>query len=109
MNRLPVKLQELLTPEPNTGCWLYTGARLSSNGYARVWWERREQQLHRVVYKLLIGPIPSERPLLDHGCCVRACANPFPHAGAHGLEPVTVAVNTHRGSAVLFRRTEDEA
>lgn len=104
LDALPPRLADLLTPEPNTGCWLYVGTRFTSNGYPRVWWRDRERVLHRVVWELLRGPIPPGL-LLDHGCRVRLCSCPWPHNGVCH-EPVTARENTLRGEAVLFAPVE---
>lgn len=77
-----------------TPCWLWLG-RLNRNGYGRVWWSGTEPVTHRVVYEIIIGVIPDDH-LLDHLCLRRSCCNPW------HLEPVTHAINTHRGRAVLF-------
>lgn len=95
-DRLPPRIQELLIPVPWSGCWLFVGHRESRNGYARVWWDGQELQLHRVVFTLIRGPFPAEL-LLDHRCRVRPCCNPW------HLEPVTDQVNVSRGAAILFR------
>jgi hypothetical protein len=79
-----------------SGCWLWGGGWDSGNGYGKVWW-CRAAMAHRVVYEVLVGPIP-EGLVLDHGCRTRPCCNP------DHLEPVTVAVNTNRGEAVLFSK-----
>lgn len=86
-------------PEPNTGCWLYVGIWDSANGYGKISWNGRHMMLHRVVYELIVGPIPDGR-VLDHKCRVRACCNP------DHLEPVTVRENTLRGAAVLFPKNK---
>lgn len=63
--------------------------------------------LHRLVWLELAGEIPAATPVLDHvakrGCTSRACVWP-PH-----LEPVTVRINTLRGTsfaAVNFAKDE---
>jgi predicted XRE-type DNA-binding protein len=55
-------------------CWEWKSA-LDSRGYGRVWFDGKVQKAHRVVYELVIGPIPEgEGP---HGTCVcHACDNP---------------------------------
>lgn len=70
-------------------CWLWI-AQISLGGYGVFWFENRGQSAHRVVYKLLIGPIP-EGLSIDHLCRVRRCVNP------HHLEPVTQKENALRG------------
>jgi hypothetical protein len=77
------------SPEPNTGCWLWTEGD-NGRGYGRVCRDNRMRQAHRVFYELLIGPIP-EGHELDHTCRVTFCVNP-----AH-LEPVLHKINVQRG------------
>jgi len=77
-----------LTPEPNTSCWLWTGAQ--SRGYGRVLRGGAMWQAHRWVYERLVGPVASELQL-DHLCRTRCCCNP------DHLEPVTPRANTLRG------------
>ena len=98
MNRLPERFQAKIAPVwTRYGiCWMWDGWN-SGNGYGKVWWEGKGEMAHRVVYELLVGPIP-EGLILDHTCRNRGCCNP-----AH-VEPVTTLVNTLRGDAVLFRR-----
>lgn len=67
----------------NTRCWLFEGP-LNDKGYGYS-----SDLVHRVVYEILVGPIP-EGLELDHLCRVRNCYNP-----AH-LEPVTHAENMRR-------------
>jgi hypothetical protein len=85
------RLDAKISPEPNTGCWLWTGC-LTSKGYGHFGLNRRAILAHRAAYELLVGPIPSGLEL-DHLCRVRSCVNP-----AH-LEPVTHAENVRRGAA----------
>lgn len=101
-DRLPLRLQTMLTPEPNCGCWLYVGRWNSGNCYAKCSWEGRDRMLHIVVYELIVGPVPPGL-LLDHLCRVRWCSNPY------HMEPVTVGVNTRRGNATLFKRRDEYA
>jgi hypothetical protein len=108
------------------GCWEWTGAILKApvhkphiGGYGRVrtcvGGRRGHVYAHRYVYEALVGPIPADRPQLDHLCCDpawcaggptcphRRCVNP-----AH-LEPVTLAENRRRASrhAKQCKRSHD--
>ncbi len=71
-------------------CWLWVG-RLEG-GYGRTKVVGVHWPAHRVIYTLLVGPIP-EGLVLDHLCRVRHCVRP-----AH-LEPITEAENIRRGRA----------
>lgn len=71
------------------GCWLWT-ASLSPGGYGKAYYEHRHWRAHRLIYTLLVGPIP-DGLTLDHLCSVRACVNP-----AH-LEPCDAEENKRRG------------
>lgn len=87
------RLMDHVSPEPNSGCWLWTGSILNSgrgHGYARIHVNRRVQLAHRVAYELVRGPIP-EGLELDHLCRVRCCVNPY------HLEAVAHSVNVLRG------------
>src|ERR1700683_4372879 len=75
-----------VSPEPNCGCWLWTGA-MSPVGYGRFWMGGRTARAHRASFILFNGPIPSGMTV-DHvchdpavcefgtGCVHRSCVNP---------------------------------
>lgn len=90
-----------VSPEPNTGCWLWT-ASLGPKGYGRAFVGHRQRRpAHVVAWELLRGPVPDGRQL-DHLCRVRSCVNP------DHLEPVTNRENVLRGqgpSAQNARKT----
>lgn len=71
-------------------CWLWQGSRNKPHGYGRVTVNYRNLYLHRVIYELLVGPIP-EGLHIDHLCRQPSCCNP-----CH-LEAVTCLVNVRRG------------
>lgn len=71
MNDLPDRLVSKLEMGD---CWRWTGAK-DQDGYGSIWWEKRKQRVHRVVWQMLVGPIPNTLQI-DHLCRVRSCANP---------------------------------
>lgn len=64
------------TPEPNTGCWLWTRS-LANGGYGTVSMGRGafRPRAHRVAWELAHGPIPDNQCVL-HKCDTPACINP---------------------------------
>lgn len=63
-----------VSPEPNTGCWLWTG-HVSKDGYGRFGIKRTAHEAHRVSYRLFTADIP-DGLCVDHICKVRSCVNP---------------------------------
>lgn len=63
-----------VSPEPNTGCWLWTG-RERSCGYGRMSVANRTELAHRLAYKLFRGSIPLGLSVC-HRCDQPACVNP---------------------------------
>jgi len=59
---------------PFSGCWVWTGAAVE-DGYGQISVDGAFKRAHRVVYELLVGPIPRGAKLL-HRCDVPACVNP---------------------------------
>lgn len=100
------RIGKLFTPEPNTGCWLWTGAVLPK-GYGVFGRKtvRGSRQIagpaHRASYELFRGPIPKGLHL-DHLCRQPSCVNP------DHLEAVTPRENNARSrslSAVNAKKT----
>lgn len=63
-----------VSPEPNTGCWLWTAA-VSAAGYGVMGMASKVVYAHRFSYELHCGDIPKNQEL-DHICRVRSCVNP---------------------------------
>ena len=71
---LTSRLVEYVSPEPNSGCHLWTGA-LNFYGYATSYWKGLRIGMHRVAFELANGPIPKGLSVC-HSCDVRCCVNP---------------------------------
>jgi len=74
------------------GCLVWQGA--TDRGYGRILVDNLSRRVHRVMWELSIGPIPSGLTI-DHLCRNRACADVL------HMEVVTIGVNVRR--AVPFR------
>lgn len=81
------RFMAFVSPEPNTGCWLWAGAA-TSVGYGALSLKGLVLA-HRRSWELFRGPIP-EGLHIDHKCRVRICVNP------DHIEPVTPAENNRR-------------
>ena len=88
---LPERIRERIRISPITGCWLWQGGKFKG-GYGSGWWQGRDWQVHRLVWKLLKGRI-SRKKTLDHLCRRRNCVNP-----TH-MEQVPLRVNILRGNS----------
>lgn len=75
----------LVSVEPNTGCWLWTGG-LRVRDYGQF----DNKLAHVAAYEIFVGPVPDGLEL-DHVCRVHLCVNP------RHLEAVTHAENMRRG------------
>jgi hypothetical protein len=56
------------------GCWLWTGGTCGS-GFGAVAVNGRIERVHRIVYSLLVGPIPPHESI-RHRCHVPNCVRP---------------------------------
>jgi HNH endonuclease len=59
--------------DPQTGCVRWTGAH-NQKGYGRISYLGRLRQVHRLIYELLVEPIPPGLTV-DHVCGTKACIN----------------------------------
>lgn len=95
--KLCERVERLTSPEPNTGCWLWTGA-VSKNGYGTMTVGGKTRMAHRISYSAYKGAIPDGLHI-DHRCKVRSCVNP-----SH-LEAVTVGENNRRSPKPIVLAT----
>lgn len=63
-----------VSPEPNTGCWLWLGS-LTNWGYGTFWFGGDRYGAHRFSYWLHVDVIPEGLFVLHH-CDVPSCVNP---------------------------------
>lgn len=84
------RFMAFVVPEPNSGCWLWTGY-VNSDGYAQFGVNGSSVGAHRWAYKRFVGEV-SAPLMLDHKCRVRSCVNP------DHLEAVTNRENARRGA-----------
>ncbi len=74
------RFMKFVSPEPNSGCWLWTGAYFQGpwdRTYGMFWMgeKRRAAAAHRVSYELHRTSIP-DGMYIDHRCRVKECVNP---------------------------------
>lgn len=83
-------------PEPNSGCWLWTG-QLAGAGYPTIYTGEggmagRRRYAHRTSYEVFVGSVPSGL-VVDHRWNTPCCVNP------DHLRPATQRHNVMRGSS----------
>lgn len=63
-----------VSPEPNSGCWLWTGG-VASNGYGMFWFNGKVDTAPRQSYRMFCGEIVDDLHIM-HKCDVKLCVNP---------------------------------
>lgn len=88
------RVRDRIRVNPDTGCWEWTGAvipiKFRNGGYGVIGYNQRQRRIHRMVWEILMGSIPSGLES-DHLCRNRNCGNP------DHLELVTHLENVRRG------------
>lgn len=75
VNDLTARFEQNTQPEPNSGCLLWLGRVAKHNGYGQLSVSNREEQAHRVAYRMTKGEIPTGLMVL-HSCDQPSCVNP---------------------------------
>lgn len=68
------RFNKYVSPEPNTGCHLWTGA-VRRDGYGAFTIDKTMYGAHRALWLLLYGFIPSGA-YVCHKCDIKVCVNP---------------------------------
>jgi HNH endonuclease len=66
---LEEQFMQFVSPEPNSGCWLWDGDCFNDYGRFNKDWA------HRVSYRFFVGQIPKKKQVLHH-CDIGVCVNP---------------------------------
>lgn len=69
------RFEDFISPEPNSGCWLFDGGDSIYSGYVRIMDRPKRKLVHRFAYERFRGPIPPGL-CVCHTCDVRCCVNP---------------------------------
>lgn len=68
------RFEAKFVPEPNSGCWLWTGG-INEHGYGIFWNGERLEKAHRFSYRTAGNELSADLDLL-HRCDTPACVNP---------------------------------
>ncbi len=72
-----VRFWEKVSPEPNTGCWLWMGS-VGNGGYGVIQVDKKQIRAHRAAWLLMRGPVP-DGLLVCHRCDNPLCVNVESH------------------------------
>lgn len=78
--------------DPETDCWIFTGA-LTKGGYGKIWVKGKFLSPHRLSYEMFVGPIPEGLHMDHFKCQNRRCFNPL------HVRPVTPRENALRSDS----------
>lgn len=65
---------EQFEPEPNTGCWLWTGS-ITGRGYGSIKDKYKTRSAHKASYEIHNGEVPKGM-FVCHTCDTPSCVNP---------------------------------
>lgn len=105
----PVKNKEYIygrsIPEPNSGCWLWIGAK-HSGGYGAVRLNGTAMASSRATWIIFNGEIPKGMQI-NHKCNVRLCVNPdhlYVGTAKQNLEDISRDIETCKKRSVKLSR-----
>lgn len=64
-----------VSPEPNSGCWLWSGDHVP-DGYGRIMVNGRRMKAHRLAAAVFMELAADDPRIVCHRCDVPACVNP---------------------------------
>lgn len=75
MDRVIALIEQNMTPDPNSGCWLWTG-RVDRQGYGLLWLpgEKRQARAHRLSFEAFV--CAANDLAICHHCDNPSCVNP---------------------------------
>ncbi len=102
---LKSRFEKYVIPEPNTGCWLWTGFS-GHCGYGRINIARKSKLAHRVSYELYKQKIPDGLCAL-HKCDTPACVNPNHIFIGTKADNIADMVKKGRARNIIYRKGEE--
>jgi len=102
MEHIIERFRVKMAPEPNSGCFLWTGA-ITSAGYGAFKIAGKVYLAHRLAWEFSRGAIPAGLQV-NHHCDVRSCCNP-----SHlflGTQVDNMADMIRKGRSGSFKITE---
>jgi hypothetical protein len=85
-------------------CWQWTG-QIAAQGYGKISRNGRKVAVHRVIYELLVGPIPLRHEII-HNCAHRSCCNPA-HLDRKTRGQLLGISRTTHGAARALKQTRE--
>lgn len=74
--KIEIRFQRYVMPEPNSGCWLWMGGAHRKTGYGAFnICKGKQASAHRISWEIHHGPIPEGLCVL-HRCDTPPCVNP---------------------------------